>query len=678
MARGRARGWILLAGAFAVLAAATAPARPEDQPAIRIEAVDAALLARPGAALRHALASIEDGELERAERLLVALAQHAPVIADYADYERLKLLGLTGNTEEALALAEAWPHRESPLRARVYAQLGRLRAELGEEEAARAAFERALAASESDAMRAELRLELGRSYLRSQLPVAAADALLELWTRHPMAPEASEAERELEQLERVRGQALRSADRYRRRGDVLFRNRHNEQALAAYEHALALGTLNAAGRRRAERQRAETLFRLRRYSEAVEAYAALPQDADARISRARAVARSGNAAGAARELERIAEQVRGQQGAYAKLLAALLWEDEGETQHAQALFAALTGTGYATSALWRLGWQAYREGRYEQARSYLQQLAQRSPDALGALQARYWDARAAERAGSPDAAERFGELAREFPLSYYGWRASERAAQGPSRTERWTPEPGEVALSPRQLERPRILLEAGLDEAALEELDRLFVRAKGLEDRLALAELYANAGDFHRPQRLVVDAYQETLARGPAPGPLELWWHAWPAPFQEAVQGATRERQGLRPELVYAIMREESGYRPDVLSVAGARGLLQLMPETAERVARREALPEFQPEDLFLPQVNIQLGAAYLAELLRQFGGRPSATIGSYNAGPHRVVRWLDGNALDDDEWVEAIPYEQTRNYVKRVLRSVHAYRVLY
>jgi soluble lytic murein transglycosylase len=76
--------------------------------------------------------------------------------------------------------------------------------------------------------------------------------------------------------------------------------------------------------------------------------------------------------------------------------------------------------------------------------------------------------------------------------------------------------------------------------------------------------------------------------------------------------------------------------------------------------------------------VNIHLGSAYLGELLMRFSGRESAAIGSYNAGPHRVVEWLEGNALEDDEWVEAIPYDQTRGYVKRVMRSMHVYRVLY
>jgi soluble lytic murein transglycosylase len=125
-------------------------------------------------------------------------------------------------------------------------------------------------------------------------------------------------------------------------------------------------------------------------------------------------------------------------------------------------------------------------------------------------------------------------------------------------------------------------------------------------------------------------------------------------------------------------MREESGYRPGVISVSGARGLLQLMPATAERVAREAHFETFSADDLFVPSVNIRLGSAYLSSLLRDFDGRWSAAIGSYNAGPQVVSRWVAMHTGDDDEFVEEIPYSQTRAYVKRVMRSLHAYRVLY
>ena len=104
------------------------------------------------------------------------------------------------------------------------------------------------------------------------------------------------------------------------------------------------------------------------------------------------------------------------------------------------------------------------------------------------------------------------------------------------------------------------------------------------------------------------------------------------------------------------------------------------MPDTADRVARRSGQERLASADLFVPGTNIALGRAYLGELVQQFPERPSAAVAAYNAGPTAVARWLEGEMgrLDDDVWVEDIPYDQTQSYVKRVLRSLHVYRSLY
>jgi soluble lytic murein transglycosylase len=568
---GAARGLIGLA--LVALLVGSAPTRPgPSAESVALDGIDTALLERPGAALGHAVESIDAGETERAERLLTALAERYPAVADYADLYRLRLYVLTGRYPEAIALGEAWAHDDSPPRADVYQQLGHAHAEQGEEAEARAAWERGLALAGGSERRAQLQLEIARSQLRSGEPEPAAERFLEIWIRHPLAPQAEETEQQLVILERQLGKTLRSAQAKRRRGDVLFRRRRNEAALEAYESALGLGTLDAPDTKRARRQRAHTLFRLRRYTDAARAFSELEPDAENRIAHARSLARAGHPQRAGQALEEIAGEVRGLQGQRAALLAALLWEGEGEVERARGLYRSLAsasaGSSYSAAALWRLGWDAYRNGRYQEALERLEQLEQRVADPVGALRARYWHARAAEQAGHESAAEDFGAIAREFPLSYYGWRAAARAALGPSELPAPEIERGTAALTPRELVRPRILLEAGLLEPARDELDILYVRAGGLDDRLALAELYAEAGDFHRPQRLMVGAYQEDLARGPAPGPVELWWHAWPAPFRDAVLGATHRRSGLDPALVYAVMREESGYRPEVLGAA--------------------------------------------------------------------------------------------------------------
>ena len=193
------------------------------------------------------------------------------------------------------------------------------------------------------------------------------------------------------------------------------------------------------------------------------------------------------------------------------------------------------------------------------------------------------------------------------------------------------------------------------------------------------AELQAR-GDYHRANRLVVTAYGDSLARGLQEGREALWWLAWPPAYRETIESALPEEAAIEPELVWAIMREESHYRVDARSSVGALGLLQLMPRTARQLAEERGIEGFESEDLFDPETNIALGAAYLDQLANRFDGRLSAAIGSYNAGPRRVSSWLRGEAqkLPDDVWVEGIPYDQTRAYVKRVLRSLHVYQSFY
>jgi len=176
----------------------------------------------------------------------------------------------------------------------------------------------------------------------------------------------------------------------------------------------------------------------------------------------------------------------------------------------------------------------------------------------------------------------------------------------------------------------------------------------------------------------VVDAYLGQLAQGLRPGLERLWWLAWPRAYVDEV--AEAPALGVEPELVWAIMREESSFRPRVHSWAGAIGLMQLMPDTARRVAERTGLDAPAPEALEQPAVNVALGTRYLGELRERMDGRTSAMIASYNAGPRAVADWLEGSppGTPDDVFVEDIPYTQTRSYAQRVLRSYWLYQRLY
>jgi soluble lytic murein transglycosylase len=140
----------------------------------------------------------------------------------------------------------------------------------------------------------------------------------------------------------------------------------------------------------------------------------------------------------------------------------------------------------------------------------------------------------------------------------------------------------------------------------------------------------------------------------------------------------TAERVGLDPYLVAAVVREESSYYPRAVSRAGARGLMQLMPGTAQPMAAVRGWPFRDGGLLDDPSANIQMGSAFLAGLVREFGDARVA-LAAYNAGPGNARKWWKTRQSDDVEvWVERIPFDETRNYVKRVLLSWEEYRRIY
>lgn len=161
--------------------------------------------------------------------------------------------------------------------------------------------------------------------------------------------------------------------------------------------------------------------------------------------------------------------------------------------------------------------------------------------------------------------------------------------------------------------------------------------------------------------------YAQGIASASRQGVFDDYALLYPRPYDEAVKAAAAQTQ-LPEDLIYAILRQESLYDSEATSRVGALGLLQLMPDTAQRVARRWQRPPPQREQLFDPMVNVALGSAELHDLLEQFGGQQPVAIAAYNAGPNAAARWLPDAPRDAAVWIENIPYNETRDYVQRVL----------
>jgi soluble lytic murein transglycosylase len=141
----------------------------------------------------------------------------------------------------------------------------------------------------------------------------------------------------------------------------------------------------------------------------------------------------------------------------------------------------------------------------------------------------------------------------------------------------------------------------------------------------------------------------------------------YPQPYDRQVRAAAQVSK-LPPELIYSVMRQESLYRADAVSSAGARGLLQMLPDTARRTATAWKLPRPSPDALFDPDVAITLGAANLSTLIDRFRGQTVVALAAYNAGPNAASRWIPQQAVEADVWIENIPYNETRTYVQRIV----------
>ncbi len=220
-----------------------------------------------------------------------------------------------------------------------------------------------------------------------------------------------------------------------------------------------------------------------------------------------------------------------------------------------------------------------------------------------------------------------------------------------------------------------LLHDVGLDADAEDELhERESVFAASAQGRSTevLCDAYGQLGRARRRYQTAQQIPAALLAVAPTPKTRWSWDCAFPSPYAADVEARATE-DDLSPSLIYGVMRQESGFDPDVISSARAVGLLQLLPETARTLVTPE-----HPDDatrLTSPAANIQLGARYLRDLLAHFHGVLPLAIAAYNAGPDAVSRWLvRPRGLDLDLFVERIPFTETRTYVARVMGNVARY----
>jgi soluble lytic murein transglycosylase len=345
----------------------------------------------------------------------------------------------------------------------------------------------------------------------------------------------------------------------------------------------------------------------------------------------------------------------------------------------QTLIASYPDTAARASAGWEVGWLDYRAGRWRDAALAFRQLS--AAAASYRLSGLYWAARALDGAAERKAAVAlYREVLGRGPQTYYGILALRRVP-GPlpppaAAAVQLPRDPRAVLATEPPFLRGQALWQVGLAGYALAELEALGRDAAAEPGRAyALAVALADLGEAGRSLRHLRRAFGPAAEAG-APGLTQDFWRLmYPFGYPDLVRDAAR-RAGLDPFFVAAVIREESSYDPRARSWVGAVGLMQLMPETARLLD--SGLRAASAEALWEPSTNITLGAQYLAQLQARFQ-EPLFAVAGYNAGPHRVQRWRDERRTADvEEFVDQIPFDETRGFVKRVFASWHHYRRLY
>lgn len=368
----------------------------------------------------------------------------------------------------------------------------------------------------------------------------------------------------------------------------------------------------------------------------------------------------------------------------------------------------------ADSAIWWQGWASYNAGDYRKAGQIFQELVSGYPRSFLVNQALYWQGRGAEKSGDRDKARRYYRRAViRGPYTYYGYLAAERLAENdlpvlsianePIMNEP-VPEDNDQTLEEGQdlsyLDGPPVwtdeavvalstypaygktleLMYLGMKKEAAAELWSLQKLLPGRYGAIiGLSKAFFELGDYHSSLITVLRSFDRHLERPSSRMPEDLWLLAYPQGYWQTIVSAAR-RYGLDPYFVAAIIRQESQFSSAALSPAGARGVMQVMPATGAWIAKMTGMRDFERAKLYDVDMNIGIGTWYLSYLLKRFKNDLYLVSAAYNAGPEAVAAWarINRGAVDPDVFVEAIPYRETRGYVKKVLRNYAEYRRIY
>jgi len=441
----------------------------------------------------------------------------------------------------------------------------------------------------------------------------------------------------------------------------------------------------------------QALFRQKKYREASEAFL----KAGDLYNGSRSLYRAGDLGAFRETVSRLVSMEDKRAGSLLIAYAAKKQRD-GRTEEALDIYQDV-GKRYPSlteDVLWGIAWSSYRSGDYKKAAEVLTTLNERYPGSRYS----YWKQRSGEQETLAGSSEGHGEDTRLGPqddravtlpdgkslrkdfyrmLAYvrnmdnFSGRPVSRASW--TRSGRASLDDGRRGIEPRQLppdilplyERFTILKDLGMKDDAIGELVRLSNRITKPDLLISLCRMLQGVGAYKRSISMIARFSDEKGLKGG--NGADVADILYPLAYWQTVSEIS-DHYALDPFILLAVMREESRFDPDAHSMAGALGLMQIMPHTAYSLDKHLKMDIADASEIYNIRINITVGAYYLNSLLKEFGSLPVA-LAAYNAGHDRVREWVkEGGYKSYDEFIEDIPYDETRNYVKRVLLTYFTY----
>jgi len=554
----------------------------------------------------------------------------------------------------------------------------------------------ALLEKDRDPARADVELGLGRAYAAMGQTAKAAAALRNVYYKMPASPEADTANAELKKLNGL--PPVPFADR-RARADLLAKSKRN--ADAATEYRDLLDEVPQQDRPSIELALASALQKSGRNKDAKQILGGVPDSPDVVAQKlfllgevARATDDQDGFLSLQAQLRQIAPDSTWMEQSL--LATGNMYLDKKDYDHAIDAYRELQqrfpNGNRASYAHWKVAWLSLRQGRNEEAKQEFERQIALYPASNEVPAALYWRARLAEEDNEPAKARAYyNKLSDRFRNFYYAELARRRlkvlAPTDPVEyaiLDRVPPlntsgkiEPEEPPADDLRVQKAQLLENGGLVDFAVREIQAASTEQGGNWVAAETARLYQDSGRYDRAIEVMKRTVPNYFAVDVPELPRSYWEALFPKAYWVDLKKFSTEN-GLDPYLVASLIRQESEFNPNAISRANAVGLMQLLPTTGKKVAKEAKLYHFNASQLYTPAVNLQLGTRYFKSMVDKFGSFEYA-LAAYNAGSDRVEDWLaQGKYRDPQEFVESIPFTETREYVQAILRNANVYKQLY